>query len=354
MYFGETVTSLASVVDSGEILTFIVQTSTAISSIDDKLTLFETFDAFNTVANNKGLTKTLEFIKDLLDATGHTRFYVYSVKTDTSAGFQAAVNSSSALKECQKFIYLEENASAQANPITAKISALNTACTNCYQFGAFRTAYVIPYATITAAVTAASSTPAETTVVSTFTTMLSGDGSGRIIMILPDGYSSVMSTIINVGIEGDAGHPVLSGNPGSLTYTFTREQMITLQNLGVIFIRPERVNGMIEYHINLGVTTSFKSSAADGLLISRLTADELLRQVEVAVRPFILDRESDSNVVFVQAAVDDVIADFIDEGYVDSETRLTVSDAGNMTFAIQGIIKTIKSLVAIEVNTTIA
>lgn len=354
MYFGETVTSLASEVDSGEILTFIVQTSTAISSIDDKLTLFETFDAFNTVANNKGLTKTLAFINDVLAATGHTRFYVYSVKTDTSAGFQAAVNSSSALKECQKFIYLEETASAQANPITAKISALNTACTNCYQFGAFRTAYVIPYATITAAVTAASSTPAETTVVSTFTTMLSGDGSGRIIMILPDGYSAMMSTIINVGIEQDAGRPVVTGNPGTLTYTFTREQMITLQNLGVIFIRPDRVNGTMEYHINLGVTTSFKNSSADGLLISRLTADELLRQVDLAVRPFILDRENDANIVFVQSAVDAVVADFIEEGYVTSTTGLTVSDAGNSTFAINGIITTTKSLIAIEVNTKIA
>ena len=48
VYYSETVTTLASDTSLDEVLTFIVQTSTAISSIDDKLTLYGGLNENNT------------------------------------------------------------------------------------------------------------------------------------------------------------------------------------------------------------------------------------------------------------------------------------------------------------------
>ena len=356
IYFSETVTSIATDLDSSDVLTFIVQTSTEISSIDNKLTHFDSFDAFSTIATDKGLPKTLQFINDVLAATGHTEFYVYSVKTDTADGFKAAINSSSQYEENQKFIYFEETKSAQANGISAKSLSLATACHECYEFGSFRIAYVVPYGTIMDAVTnKAEGVTNESAVVTAFTSILTGSGDSRLVMILPDGYSAMMSTIINVGYNVDAGYPVVSGDVGTLLFDFTRAQMLTLQNLGVCFLRRERVNRVDEYHVNLGVTTAFKSNTADQLLVARSIVDELLRQIKIRVRPFVLDKEMESNVAFVQTAVDEVVNEFVVNGDVLlAGTVLTVVDAGNMTFNITGSVQTIKSIVAINVDTTIS
>lgn len=355
VYFGESVTTIADTTGSDEVLTFIVQTSSTITSIDDKLTLFTSFDAFNTVATNKGLTKTLAFINKVLAATGHTQFYVYSVKTDTSAGWTAAITSSSHLKENMKFIYYEETASSGSMTLASKISTLATACATCYGLGAFRVSYVIPYGTLAAAITAATSTPAESTIVTQFTSILSGDGNSRVVVLLPDGEDAMMATIINAGYTTEPGYPVVSGNVSTLTYEFTRDQMLTLQNLGVCFLRKERVNGILQYRINLGVNTAFKSSKADGLIFSRAVADQLLREVDEAVEPFIKEGETTSNLTFVQTAVDGVVAEFVTDELVKKDgTKLTVVDSGNMTFGVTGTITTTKSLIAIDVAVTIA
>jgi len=356
IYFGETVNTIASETGDEEVLTFIVQTNSTLTNIDDQLTLFTSYDAFKTIAAGKGLTKTLSFINKVLAATGHTQFYVYSVKTNTSAGWTNAVTSSSHLKENKKFIYYEETPSGSNTTLATKISALTSACTTCYGLGAFRVAYIIPYGTISDAITnAETGTPSETTVVNTFTSLLTGDGSSRIVMIMPDGEDAITSTIINAGYTTEPGFPVVSGNIPSLQYNFNREQMLTLQNLGVCFAKPERVEGLIQYRINLGVNTAFKSSAADGLIVSRAIADELLSQVDMACEPFIKDKDSAANIVFVQTAVDGVVSEFVSEGLVTSDgTKLTVVDTGNMTFGISGKITTVKSLVAIDVNVTIS
>ena len=354
VYFGETVTTIADTTSMDEVLTFIVQTSSTISSIDDKLTLFTSYDAFETVATNKGLTKTLAFINKVLGATGHKQFYVYSVKTDTSTGWTDAIESSSQYKENKKFIYYEETKSSNNMTIASKISTLATACNSCYELGAFRVAYVIPYGTLADAITTASTTPAESTIVTQFTSLCSGTGSSRIVLLLPDGEDAMMSTIINAGYTMEPGYPLLSGSISGLTYNFTRAQMLTLQNLGVCFIRPERIQGEFQYRINLGVNMAFKDSKSDGLIFSRAVVDELLYNVDIAINSFIKDKETDSNIAFVQTAVDGVVSDFVDEQLVkQSGTSLTVVDSGNMAFGVTGQVTTIKPLAVIDVGITV-
>ena len=107
VYFDETVSTVVNDIEpTNEILQFIVQTSSTIASLDDQLVLTN-LSSFKTAVSGKGLTNTTDMIEYLLNATGHTKFYVYSVKTDTDAGWQAAVTTSQLYKEVKKVIYFE-------------------------------------------------------------------------------------------------------------------------------------------------------------------------------------------------------------------------------------------------------
>ena len=356
VYFSETVSTIDSdiAVDEEEEVCFIVQTSTAIPTLDNQLKYYTNIGSFKTATNNKGLTKTVAFMERTLALAGKTTFYVYSVKTDTQAGFQEAVTCSTDIKEIRKIIYYEETASSNNNTIADKMAALTTACHTTYTYGGFRIAYVIPAATIEAAVAGAENVSPSATVVSTFTSLLTGEGDGRLAIMVPDASANVMSTIISTPFDEDPGKYFLNGTVGELTYQFTREQMKTLLNLGVIFIRPRRRGGVINYKLEGGITTAFKSDKADGTLSARQTADELLHQCDLSLEEIINDKEITGNVNDAQTVCDDVIAEFVKNEYVtQAGTQLKAVDAGDMKFTISGKIQTIKPLRTIEVNTTI-
>ena len=355
IYFGETVSTIASDTDEEEELCFLVQTSTAIASLDNTLTYYTSIDTFKTDTTGKGLTDTVAFIETVLSLANKTNFYVYSIKTNTAAGFQEAVNCSADIKEIRKVIYYEENTIDNDLALASKMSALATACHNCYKYGAFRIAFVVPANTIAEAVEDAENVAPETTVVTTFTSLLTGDGDGRLAVILPDKEANIMATIVASPFDQDAGKGNILGTPGALTYNFSRTQMKTLLNLGVIFIRTKRERGQLYYRIEGGITTSFKSGKADGTISARQTADELLHQVDIGLTNLINDKEHANNLSDAQTVCDDVIADFVENMYVTQDgTNLTVADTGNMKFSVSGQITTIKPLRTIDVNTVIA
>lgn len=355
VYFGETVSTLnlADAVDNDEVLQFVVQTSTAIADYDDKLTLTD-LDTYKTKVDGKGLTETTKVIESIMTSIGRNDFYVYSVKTNTAAGWKEAVTCGSHLKEIKKVLFYEENAITGQNAPTvdAKMTALAQGCHTSSVTGGFRIAYVIPQKTIDDAVAGASNVEPPATVVTTFTSLLTSINDGRLVVILPDGAKEMACTIATKQFFEEIGYGYIEGL-NEVTYNFTATQLVTLRNLGIVVPRPIWEDGVVNYEIELGVTTSYSQDAADGQLVGRTVADELLRQVDTAVRQFIKQGESESNVPIVQTAVNDVIADFKDY-VVQASTTLKVADAGNRKFTINGTIKPIATLEEIDVNTILS
>ena len=355
VYFDETVSTVVNDIEpTNEILQFIVQTSSTIASLDDQLVLTN-LSSFKTAVSGKGLTNTTDMIEYLLNATGHTKFYVYSVKTDTDAGWQAAVTTSQLYKEVKKVIYLEETASSNSFKIENKMASMITGCATCATYGAFRIAYVIPAGTINAAITAASSTPAETTLMTTFSSIMDGIHNGRLCVVLPDNYKNIMATIAIKEYFEEVGYGDIYGEISELTYKLTKEQVLALRNLGVIVPRVRYVEGTWHYEIELGVTTNWNNDKADGLLVARTITDELLRDVDNAVRPFVKEAEHEANEGFVQTAVDNVVATYVKNKYVKSDgTKLSVADTGNLSFNITGGVKPTRTLAVINVSTNLS
>ena len=139
VYFTETQGAVATA-DEGVnfIPLFIVQTATAIASIDDKITLFANADAFATVAQNKGLTKTIKYISEALSEAGRNQFYVYSIKTDTADAFTGLIEECASRTEIRDVVYIEETKSSGTTTITAKASAIATALADNYEKGTLR------------------------------------------------------------------------------------------------------------------------------------------------------------------------------------------------------------------------
>lgn len=354
VYFTETVTQ-NTVFTEDEVPLFLVQTSTAISDIDNTITGYANFAAFETVAKNKGLTQTLKYMQDVLTESEHDNFYVYSIKTDTATGFTDAIKSTAHLTDVTSIIYVEEAKSAQANAITSKIAAIKAGVHDNAENGVFREAYIIPYGTVDDAVDNASNTTPEAAAVTAMTTITSGDGDGRICVVLPDSLAGcVVGHCIGSDYDEEPGFTALGLLDLTGVYNFDATQMLTLQNNGVLFVRQERLQGGNQYRINLGVTTSFKESSADGLIVCRTTVDAILRRIAFEGQAFVKAKESESNLAAFNSVISGIVTDFADEESINREgTALTVADAGNSTFTVTGTIQPIKSVIAIEVNTTI-
>ncbi len=355
VYFTETV-SESTVFSEDNVPLFLVQTSTAIASIDNTITGYTSFNAFETVAKNKGLTQTLKYMQDVLTEAEKENFYVYSIKTDTAAGFTEAINSTAHLTDVTSIIYVEEAKSAQANSITSKIGAIKSALHSNAENGVFREAYIVPYGTVSDAVNNASNTTPEAAVVTAMTTITTGDGDGRICVALPDSLAGcVVGHCIGSEYDEEPGFEALGLLDLTGVYNFDATQMLTLQNQGVLFVRPERLQGINQYRINLGVTTSFKESSADGLIVCRTTVDAILRRIAYEGQAFVKAKENESNLAAFNTVISGIINEFTAEQSINTNgTQLTVADAGNSTFTVTGTIQPIKSVIAIEVNTTIA
>ena len=356
VYFQETVQSNI-ITEKDQVPLFLVQTSTSIEAIDDKITHYTGFDAFNSIATNKGLTQTLAYIEQALLEYGNTEFYVYSIKTDTATAFTNAIKATAHLSDITAIVYVEETASANANKITDKISAIQSGLVDNASNGVFRIGYIIPYGTVSAAVEGASSgTSPESACITSLSSVLTATGTGRICCALPDENAGIIiGRCLACESDEEPGYAAIGTAPQTSTYNFDNTQMITLQNLGVLFIVHETIQGASQYRINLGVTTGFKDNTADGLIVSRTIADDILTQIKYAGDAFVKGKEVESNVVVLQGLVDGIVDDAVNrETIIRDGTSLTVSDTGNSSFTITGTIKPIRSIIAIDVNTRLA
>ena len=354
VYFTETVGTNA---EYGEenIPLFIVQTSSAIASMDAKVTHFTDLKTFYTAITGKGLNNSYRVIEDAILEYGNTEFYVYSIKTDTRTAFIDAIKSTANLTEVTDVIYIEETASVNNNILSQKMEALQLGLADNAQNGVFRQGYIIPYGTIAAAIEGAENVAPAATVVASLTSLLSGDGDGRVCVIVPDSCcGSVLGHIIATPYDEEAGYTPLENVHLNNMFDFDYNQMLTLQNLGVVFVRSEKVRGVEQYRINLAVTTSFKADSADGLLVSRRTADALLRELAWTCSAFVKAKENEASRAQLNGEIANIISDFAEEGsIVKADTKLTATDAGNFTFNVTGQIRPVKSVIAIEVNTTL-
>lgn len=358
VYFTETQGAVATA-DEGVnfIPLFIVQTTTAIASIDDKITLFANADAFATVAQNKGLTKTIKYIREALGEAGRNQFYVYSIKTDTAAAFTSLIEECASRTEIRDVVYIEETKSSGTTTITAKVSAIATALDDNYEKGTLRNGLIVPYGTVTDAVTNADNTTAEEAVVTSMTAVLNGVTSGRITGIVPDDacVGAGIGKFIGRQYNDEIGSTPFNSSIDALTYNFNDTQILALCNIGCLVVTGSYVRGAMEYRVEVGCTASMKNSTADQLLISRSIADQLLRDVKVECDAFIRTKLTTNTVKLLQGEIDSVVADYVaNEDVLNAGTKLTVSQSNvPYTLNVNGSIQVAGSLLVINIDTTI-
>lgn len=357
-YFTETVAAIAT--ERNTTPFFIVQTSQAIADIDGQIVSFTNYETFKTVVTGKGLNNTLAIMEEILTEAGmmNSKFYVYSVKTDTAAAFTNILTDSANYSDMYDVIYIEETKSSTTNNIASKMGALKSGANTCYNYGANRIIHVIPQATVADAVANKSENVTDTSVViSTFESMVDGINSGRVTVYAPDYAGAMVGHAITTDADVDVGFEELNTAITNLRYNFTHGEMLTLQNLGVMFVRGEKIGGNWIYRINLGVTTAFAGNGADGLLVSRRVADNVLQEVKYACDAFVKAPEDiDGGLVPLQTDIDNILDRFVAaRDIVEDESELIVSEAGDVySFNVTGKIKPIKSTIAINVNTTLA
>ena len=358
VYFTETIASIAS--ERSTTPFFVIQTSQAIADIDNQIISFTNFETFKTVVTGKGLNNTIDIMEEILTEAVmmNSKFYVFSVKTDTAAEFTRILTDSANYTDMYDVIYIEETKSATSNSIATKAGALKSGANTCYANGANRIIHVIPYGTITDAVANKSENVTDTSVViSTFETILDGLNSGRVVPYVPDYAGAMVGHAITTAADVDVGFEEINTPITNLKYNFTYSEMLALQNMGVNFIRGERVAGNWIYRINLGVTTAFSGNGADGLLVSRRIADNVLQEVKYACDAFVKAPEDvEGGLVPLQTDIDNILDRFVAaRDIIEDESYLTVTEAGDVySFNLTGQIKPIKSTIAINVNTTLA
>lgn len=365
VYFSETVgSSSPSIIARSYHPCFIVQTSTAIASIDDTLTMFTSIQAFKTVAENKGLAKTIEFIEAIMNDYQSETFYVFSVKTDTAAAFTAMIKGTANKEDIKEFVLVEETASANSNTLNSKIAAIVTGLNDNYEKGVFRTCDVIPYGTVKAAVDGmAEGARAEAVAITAMTGALTGISSGRISLMCPDSaYVGLMTgRVLSTEYNREAGYTVLNITD-PLDFDFTYDEMLTLQNAGICFVKQELVQGTPQYRIHAGLTAGFASDTADGFIKARKTCDEVLRQVKEACNMYYKNEDVDVSKTELQTECNTIVDEFITEGDIKKTLKigtttytsaLTVTVEGRLGIGITGTLIPSGSSMVINVNTTI-
>ena len=355
VYFDETLVAGNADYEEERIPLFIVQTSTAIEALDGIYTHYTGTDAFKTAVTGKGLTKTADYIDAILAEQGQTEFYVYSIKTDTATGFTDAIKNSAHLEDVTSVTYIEETKSASGNAITAKIAAIQAGLEDNYENGIFRIGYIIPFGTVDDAVTNAQSGTDEENCITSLTSILSGNGSGRICVTVPDANAGiVVGKCLATPYDENPGYQPVTTSPSASEYNFNNAQYLTLQNLGVLVLAREVNQGISTYRIDEGVSTGFKTDAKDGFIISRTIVDELLRQVKFEAQPYVKSKESESNRSSLNGDISAVLSSFIKDENIKTGSTLTVTDGGNNTFYVTGNVLPAGTVHTIEVGVTIA
>lgn len=355
VYFSETTTSTGVEYEQQRIPLFIVQTSTAIADLDGVITHYTGIDAFKTAVTGKGLTQTVKYIEDILNEYELSEFYVYSIKTDTAIGFTDAIKSTAHLDDVTSITYIEETKSANANTINSKIAAIKAGLDDNYANGVFRMGFIVPYGTVSDAVSNASNTTSEAACIASLTTILSGTGSGRICVPLPDANAGiVIGKCLATPYDENPGFDYVASSPAASEYNFDNTQLLTLQNLGVMVLAKETFGGVTSYRIDEGVTTSFKSNASDGYYVDRAICDEFLRGVRDICRPYVKAKESATTVEGIRGDIAALKKEFVaEESIVDAGTTISVNSTGNNTLTVSGTVQPVGTVHTIDVAMTI-
>lgn len=341
--FTESVATSQVAAEDGNIPLFIIK-ATDDYDLCGSINHFDSYSAFADVSAALEAPYTKQVIQDTLLEVGATEFYLYPVAFTNATTLTDTVAATAHLDDVKNMIYIEETAGTANTAIANCIASLKTGINTLESSGVFRRLYIVPYGTVHAASNA----------VTSLTSILSATGDGRICCILPDENAGIVTGKCIVSPYNDeVGRTPVSSAVKESSYNFNAAEMLTLMNLGVLFLRRERGMGGYQYRICLGVTTSFKDNAADGLLVCRTVVDELLSRIGVEAQPFVKAKETDSNEVMLQSVVDAIVNEFVtNEDIYRDGTSLTVGGDG-VNFTINGTIRPVRSAIAIEVNTTI-
>lgn len=364
VYFSETVES--GQVDSTKEYAplFITKSSSSIPQLDDQIVYFEGLSSFVSIATQKGLGKTMNAMKVILNTYGSEKFYVYNIATDTSASMVSILEESAMKEDIIDVIFIEDSKSANANSINSKTKAIQTALHDNFENGTFRTAIIVPFGTVHDAVTnKGENATVSGTVISSLASCFDGVTDGRIFGVVPDDtlMASTVAQIIKTPFYAECGYETIEIT-GVPEYEFTMSEMITLQNMGLCFLRKQTRNGVDNYRINLGVTTSFANSDADGLIKSRRICDEALRQIKAECDNVVKSEDVETSDAIIQTAINTILSDFIEQKYMLSSitvdgvkysTKLTATVGDRFTINVNGYLIPTGSLIAINVNTTI-
>lgn len=349
VYFTETVSTIST--PSNKAPLFIVENSKALATVDNQLISYNNLEAFKAVFTDTAYADIVEFIEAALTEAGtqNSKFYVYKNTTGTAASFTSILVDSSNVEEIEDVFYLEGVEGSGSNTFAAKVGGLKSGANTCYTNGVNRICYAIP------AITAAGETPAA--VITAMQSIVSGVDSGRIAFIIPDYAGAIAGRVIAANYNEEIGYAPFNTDVSTPEYNFSYSEMVQLQDMGVMFARGERLRGATVYRVNLGVSSAFISDAADGLLISRRIADELLREVKVACDAFVkAPNDIEEGLQGLQVDIDNVIDRFITAREVFEDGTELIVEEGNTVydFQVNGTIKPIKSTIAINVNTKLS
>lgn len=355
IYFSETVTVNTTTYDGDYVPLFLIQGGESIAAIDDKLVLYEEYEAFRNVLDDN-LPISAAIIEQAIIEGGIGRFYVQKLSAATATAFTKALADCGSKSEIRDVIYIEEGKAAD---VSAIITAIKTGLNDNFTNGTPRTAVIIPYGTITDAISkqGANTTDAET-IITQFTALTNGTGSGRILLTVPDRkYAGAIAGRIATREYNDeiAKYP-LNYAIDALTYTFTDSQIVTLTQKGVLLVTERQRQGNTNYYIEMGVTGSYKDDGADAYLITRSIADELLRRCKYAIEDNLFDKETEMALAKTQSDVDGVIKDFaVNEDVDGDDTYLNVVEDDEPYVAhLAGQIVAAGSMTIIEINSTLS
>ena len=186
----------------------------------------------------------------------------------------------------------------------------------------------------------------------------------RIGIIEPDKFGKHVARICCTPYYIEPGFiPFRTVEPGTFKAR-TDDEILALQNAGIIFGADEVVSDLVVCRINLCTSTAFALNPrpADSLLHTRFNADHLLREVFKAVFGQVKANETASYMVKAQTKVDAVVDTEIEaermipyNADTGDGTKLTLieSDSNPYDMDLVGQIQGINSTTAIQVKVTI-
>lgn len=356
VYFTEAQGTVASEYDGNFVPLFIVETATAVATIDNQITAYDSIAAFATVVRNKGLTNTVNFIEQALGEAGIGRFYVYSIKRSGNVTLTSVIEDCASRTEIRDIVYIEEEKSI-APTIAQKVSEISTALDDNFENGTLRNGLVVPYGTIEYLATQSGDGTTEDKVVAGMATCIGTNDSGRVTSVVPDVKCAGADIGKFIGREynDEIGANRINTSIDALTYNFNDTQILALVNDGCLVTTSKYVRGDIEYRVEVGVTHAINQDKSDQLLISRSIADQVLRDVKEECDQYIRTKMTANTVKLLQGDVDSIISEYVaSEDVIQAGTKLTVSQSNvPYTLNINGTVQVAGSLLIINVDTTL-